>query len=352
MSADIEAAVALMRQTNALLESANGDDRAFRPHRTVDGWTFVSAADETIPACWGEGENVLAAEGEPTMIVGPDGVGKTSLGQQYALKRIHGGELLGLPVKPIANDGRLLYIAADRPQQAARSMRRMVKPEDEDMLRDRLIVHKGPLPFDVVKEPPWTLRRFVEDLGASDVVIDSLKDLASELTKDEVGSAVNRAFQECIAEGLELLALHHQRKQQQGQKPPRTLADVYGSRWLTAGMGSVVCLWGEAGDLVVNLRHLKQPGEEVGPFDVLHDHVHGRTTVVERLDLEQLLASSPRGLSVREAALNLMGDLVHEPNRNEIEKARRKLNALVARNRAERRDDDDGTARYYAKTAA
>jgi replicative DNA helicase len=226
----------------------------------------------------------------------------------------------------------------------------MVTADDEEPLRDRLIVHKGPPPFDVVKDPAWTLRGWVEDHGATELVVDSLKDLAPRLTEDEVGSAVNRAFQEMTAAGLKLVVLHHQRKQQPGAPPPKRLADVYGSRWLTAGMGSVVMLWGDAGDLVVDFRHLKQPIEEVGPFNIVHDHVHGRSTVEEHVDLEQLLANSLRGLSVREAALNLMAE-TREPTRNEIEKTRRKLEGLVARNRAERRDDPDGSARYYAKTA-
>lgn len=320
--------------------------------RTVDGWTFVNAASDEIPASWGERDAVLWAKGEPLMLVGPDGVGKTSVAQQLVRSRLGIGRraLFGLAVERIADDGRIAYLAMDRPPQAARSMRRMVTPEDETTLRERLIVHRGPLPFNVVKEPPWTLRQFVQDeLAATEVYVDSLKDLAPKLTDDEVGSAVNSAFQVCIAGGIEVFVLHHQRKAQQGAKQPKQLAEVYGSRWLTAGMGSVICLWGEPGDLVVDFRHLKQPAEEVGPFRVVHDHARGRSTVHEHADLEQLLAGSPAGLSVREAALNLM-EQVHEPSRNEIEKARRKLEGLVARNRAERRDDEDGTARYHAKT--
>jgi replicative DNA helicase len=321
-----------------------------RASRTVDGWTFVNGAAENLPAVWGEGDAILWAQGEPCMIVGPDGVGKTSLGQQAALARALIGQttLLGLPIAPAA--GKVLYLAADRPAQAARSMRRMITDDDEDLLRERLVVHRGPLPFDIVKEPVWTLRQFVEDHDASDLIVDSLKDLASELIKDEVGSAVNRAFQELAASSIELLALHHQRKQQQGAPPPKRIADVYGSRWLTAGMGSVVCLWGEPGDLVVSFRHLKQPIEEVGPFEVLHDHVRGRTAIHDHTDLEQLLTAAAAGLTCKDAARLVFSK--DEPKANDVEKARRRLEALVGRNLAERRDDPDGLARYFAKAAA
>lgn len=322
-------------------------DRA-REQRTLDGWAFVNTAADTVAAAWGERDAVLWAKGEPLMIVGPDGVGKTSIGQQLALARLTGGTLLGLPVT--AAERKVLYLAADRPSQAARSMRRMVGPADEEALRERLVVHRGPPPFDVIKDPVWTLADWVAELGASDLIVDSLKDLAPELSKDETGSALNRAFQEATAGGLEIVVLHHQRKQQPGASPPKRLADVYGSRWLTAGMGSVICLWGEPGDLVVSLTHLKQPVEEIGPFDVLHDHVHGRTTVHDHTDLKQLLAATLNGLTCKDAARLIFSK--DDPKANDIEKARRRLEALIGRGLAERRDDPDGLARYFTKAPA
>ncbi len=98
----------------------------------------------------------------------------------------------------------------------------------------------------------------------SDVYIDALKDVAVKLTDDEVGSRVNAEIQEVIANGIELVADHHQRKASADNKKPRTLADAYGSVWLTAGCGSVLLLWGEAGDPIVELSHLKQPAGESG----------------------------------------------------------------------------------------
>jgi len=81
----------------------------------------------------------------------------------------------------------------------------------------------------------------------TDIVSDSLKDVAVDLIKDNVGGRVSFQIGETIARGIEVCMLHHQREAQQGTAKPKALADVYGSRWLTAGMGSVLMLWGEPG---------------------------------------------------------------------------------------------------------
>jgi replicative DNA helicase len=251
-----------------------------------NGAEFLEGTPSTVPANWGnDGGEIAWASGEPVLFVGPDGVGKTSIGQQLVLGRVGvRGDLLGMPVKPA--EGRVLYIAADRPRQAGSSLRRMVEPEHYEVLRQRLIVWPGPLPFDVGLKPRL-LEEFARAFGdVSDIVIDSLKDVAVDLIKDETGSRVGTAFQTLIAAGYELCVLHHQRKEGQQTGKPKRLADVYGSRWLTAGMGSVLLLWGEPGDLVIELRHLKQPAEEVGPLSIRHDHDRGMTTLLEQADLE------------------------------------------------------------------
>jgi hypothetical protein len=315
--------------------------------RKLDGATFIFSSPLETPAIWGTpGGEVAWAPGEALMIVGPDGVGKSTVAQQLVLGRIGVlSELLGLSIAPA--EGGVLYLAMDRPAQVARSLHRMVDEERHaEILRDRLIVWKGPPPVNVLASPTALADWIEAEFGAvSDVVIDSLKDLAPKLSEDEVGSKVNLARQELLARGVDVLEIHHQRKEQRGQGKPRTLADVYGSRWLTAGAGSVVLLWGDPGDLVVELRHLKQPADEIGPLQIVHDHGIGSSRIHERADLETVLETSRGGLTVKDAARILFES--DEPRANEIEKARRKLDRLVQRNLAERRDDPDGLARYF-----
>jgi len=65
----------------------------------------------------------------------------------------------------------------------------MASEQERGLLDAVLLVWRGPLPFDLGAEP----ERFVPFLHALDVgtvIIDSLKDVALDLTKDETGSRV------------------------------------------------------------------------------------------------------------------------------------------------------------------
>ena len=298
-----------------------------------NGRDFVLTAPTTIPALWGRGTEVLWAAGEPVLICGPQGVGKGTIAQQLAFARIGvlTPELIGFPVAPSA--GRVLYVAADRPRQIARSMRRMVTEADGDALDERLIVWQGPPPFDLVRQPEMLAEWVAGFGGVTDLFVDSLKDIMGPLTSDEVGGAYNRAIGAVIAAGVEVVVNHHQRKATSENKKPATLSDVYGSVWITSGAGSVICLWGQAGDPLVELIHLKQPSEEVGPLDLLHDHDRGRTTRRERPDAWTVLqAATNGGISAKDAAASICP----APSKADIEKVRRRLERFVTEEKAVR----------------
>jgi replicative DNA helicase len=313
----------------------------------VDGATFILDTPEAPEPIWGGEDGVLWADGESLLINGPTGVGKTTIGQQLVRARLGLRDtVLGYPVQE--GKRRLLYIAADRPQQAARSMRRMTSEGDRCVLAERLEVWRGPLPFDLAKRPEL-LATMCEDLDCDTVVIDSLKDVAVKLSDDEVGAKINQARQLALVDGVQVIELHHQRKGQAGAKP-KTLDDVYGSTWITAGAGSVLLVWGEAGDAIVELSHLKQPADTVGPLTLLHDHEQGNTAVVDAVDLLDVVRTSS-GLTAEGAAVALYGK--SQPNRNEIERGRRQLERLVTKGLVTRQGGARGgrsgqnAARYY-----
>lgn len=181
------------------------------PKQLQDGATFVLNEPRIVPAVWGEPGAPLWAKGEPAMIAGAPGVGKSSLAEQCAL-RLAGvltGPLLGLPVERAG--GKVLYVAADRPRQIARSMARMVTEADRVALAD-LLVWRGALPFDLASEPDRMVPFLKAIGGISHVVIDSLSAVSLRLAEDEGGLSIRRALDQATAAGYELAVVHHDRK--------------------------------------------------------------------------------------------------------------------------------------------
>lgn len=299
--------------------------------RLRPGGAYILDVPEQPVAIWGQGGDVLWSAGEGLILAGPTGVGKTTLSGQLILARagVGSGVVLGYPVQP--GQKKVLYLASDRPQQIGRALRRLVSEADRQLLDDRLVIWPGPPPRDLAKMPDLLLA-MAHQADADTVALDSLKDVAVGLSADEVGSAVNTAMQLCIADGVELIGLHHQRKMQNGSKP-NTLDDVYGSVWLTSGAGSVVLLWGQAGDPIVELIHLKQPSEQVGPLRIEHDHHAGTSTVVGGFDPLRFLTLRPGGATALDVARAWFEK--DTPTDAERAKARRGCERLVREKLAE-----------------
>jgi replicative DNA helicase len=289
----------------------------------IPGGAFILDAPAEVQAIWGRGQEIAWSKGEPLLIVGGQGAGKSTIAQQLTLARLGlTGDVLGMPVAP--SERNVLYLACDRPAQIQRSLRRMIKAEWRDILDERLKVWKGPPAADCARHPR-TLLEMAQDADADTVIVDSLKDIALKISDDDVGAGLNKAHQYLVSSDIEYLGLHHQRKSREGKKPT-TLEDVYGSTWITAGAGSVVLLWGEPGDSFVELSHLKQPAEPLGPLTVYHDHTHGISTVHGALDLYEY-AKQANGITAADVARQLFE--TNKPIPNQIEKARYKLNKLV-----------------------
>lgn len=267
---DAQEGKAMVTEVNAIAKAkARGEGPG--SHYTPGG-EFIFGYPDTIPPLWGDGEDILWAEGEPLLIVGPPGVGKTTIAGQLLAGRLGFiDELLALPIA--TGNAKTLYLASDRPRQIARSLRRTFAEDDRPLIDERLVVWQGPPPEDLAVNTDLIVQ-MAGEAGADTVFLDSLKDMAVGLNDDATAAGLNRAIQKASRAGIEVVILHHQRKAQNGQKP-KTLADVYGSTWITAGVGSVVLLWGDAGDGVVELVHLKQPAATVGPLKVEHDHARG-----------------------------------------------------------------------------
>lgn len=319
------------------------------PDSTVDGASFILDQPEEVPAIWGSGRRVLWARGEALMIAGGQGLGKTTLAGQVVagLLGLGEGSVLGLPVADIGCV--ILYLAMDRPRQIARSLRRQFGPADRAVLKERLTVWEGPPPRDLAANPAL-LARMAAYYKAGVVIVDSLKDAAVRLSEDAVGAQWNRARQHLLAQGCQLLELHHSVKRGPAGGPIASVADVYGSTWLTSGCGSIVLLAGEPGDPIVSFRHVKQPAEEVGPWQLLHDQSAGHLSIDFHVDLVDLVkAGGAEGLTAKGAATAITGK--ESPSRAEVEKARRKLDKLAEAGVLVRIEGRPGGARGGSTTA-
>nr|WP_277989992.1 DnaB-like helicase N-terminal domain-containing protein [Streptomyces beijiangensis] len=317
----------LTASLNELAERARRSSGGRLHQYATDGWSFVNDAPTCTTPIWGTPGKAAWASGESLMLVGPPGVGKSTIAQQIVLARL--GLLSMVLDMPVQEGKKVLYIAADRPSQLARAFNRVVHKADRDILRQRLVFWSGPLPASLNAEPQL-LAELAAEHGADTVVIDSLKDVVGKLTDDEAGLAYNNARQQLLRGGAELLELHHQRKQ--GADVSRTqrpvLDQVYGSAWFTAGAGSVLFLSGAAGDPVVQLHQLKTVDDEIGPFPVLHDHERGLSQVDTSLNPLTLLRQAvPHGLTARQLAQRTTGE--DKPSPADIAKARRRLETLT-----------------------
>jgi replicative DNA helicase len=216
-----------------------------------------------------------------------------------------------------------LVLAADRPDQAQGSFQRMVSETDRVLLDARLRFWRGIPPVDMGRDPEGFCV-WVAEIGVGTVMVDSLKDVALDLVKDEVGSRVNRAMQLIVDGGIAFFGNHHQRKAASDNKKPKTLNDVYGSNWVTAGCGSVILLWGKPGDPIVELSHLKAPADQAGPFSVALDNVPCQMTRVAGMDVLDI-ARCRGGCTANDLARALFETT--SPTPNEVERARLKLDA-------------------------
>ncbi|MEU1303322.1 AAA family ATPase [Streptomyces shenzhenensis] len=319
------------------------------PKSFVPGGSFFLNVPSTPPAVWGTGGDVLWAEGEALVLAGPQGVGKTTIAHQLIRARLGlQDSVLGFPVEP---GKRCLILAMDRPAQTRRAGLRIFGRDDEAFLNDHLVVWEGPPPYDLAKRTD-ILAAMCKKAGADTVLVDSIKDGAIGISNDEVGAGYNRARQKALAEGVQVLENHHTKKAGTNGSEPNTLADVYGSTWITAGAGSVLMLWGEPGDPIVTLRHLKQPMDEVGPYQLLHDHPTGMTTIRHTVDLiDMARIGGVHGLTALAAAGAVFE--TKKPTHAQKEKVRRRLEKLVQSGQLSRIDPQapGDPARYFPRLA-
>ncbi|MER7799103.1 bifunctional DNA primase/polymerase [Streptomyces parvulus] len=321
----------------------------------VGGWDFLAPDEPDEPPLWGHADvAALWSSGESLFLVGPPGAGKSTLAHLVVFGRL--GLLPEVFGFPVADDGRkVLYLAMDRPKQIQRAMRRLVRPEHRTTLTERLVFHRGPLPVSLTSSDEH--RDYLRDLalreGAGVIVVDSIKDVLPDASDEKAAGRYNSARQSALAAGVEWVELHHNRKANGTNKAPNTLEDVYGSRWLTAGAGSVLSLWqDEPGSPVISLSHLRASGEKWRDTTLILDTEAGTLTTESQETLEDFARRNPKGFTVGQAT----AALYPKSSKGKTEGVRLKIKRLEARGVLELCPDADdenspfdpkGTLRRY-----
>jgi len=200
----------------------------------------------------------------------------------------------------------------------------------------QLIVWREPLPFKADADPE-RFATWIADIGHDPglVFFDSIKDMLSSITADAAGLGFNEAIQRILANGTDTIANHHLRKANADNPKPDKLDDVYGSKWITAGQGSVILLWGDTGALSVELSQLKPIRMKVGPLAVKYDHSTGSAEGGDAATILTALAvqCGDDGFNLDDAVLRLRGTLRTAAEWGKDSKAvRRFLTKLVASN--------------------
>lgn len=241
---------------------------------------------EASRAVVGSGQRILWADGESLLIVGDTGNGKSTLTQNIIRASI--GlipDVIGLQVRQFR---RVLYIAADRPSQIRYSFRRMVNEQTRQTWNDRVYVHHGPPDF-ALNEEPHKLLPFVRELSEKldrepfdCMVIDSLKDVVSEIDDNEAGIRINHALQTVCQQGIQLSANLHPRKIAlvKGVAPAPGLDDVNGNKNIIAGAGSVAFI-GSPQQGISPFYHLKSPSERIDGIGLRFDKPTGNISITE-----------------------------------------------------------------------
>ncbi len=287
------------------------------PKNRIAGKYEISPGDHIfniptqVESHWGTGYESLWAVGEPLMIYGPTGVGKTTLAGRLLLSLIgvDPPEVLGWPTTPLPDDQNILYIAADRPRQAMRSLRRMVNKQDAPTLHKRLrIEHQRQLW--AAAETPNMLYEAAQQTSATIIILDSGKDIAAGPLKEETAAkGLMDAIQVCISNEVDILLLHHPRKMNQDNANKKLdIDDVYGSAWLTAGSGSVLLVAGKPGEGVFQLHQLKAPSTFINSVDCYVDYYTGSLTKRTIRNLQAWIEESDRPISTRQATAFMTGE--------------------------------------------
>lgn len=221
---------------------------------------------------WGTEGVPFANTGEPLVISSADGLGKTTIAQDYVRARLglH-DDMWGAPVVPLPEDENVLYLAFDRYSQIRAAFRR------GPVVKHRVAFAKQPMyPLRSAKAGRWLLEK-VREVSAGLVVVDSLKDQVNPNDPTELGRFWDNLKPLGLA-GIEVVVLSHTNKTKVDPENPKEA--VSGHRLATSSAGSVFVIDGSTGKPPHTVYHAKALRGDTIPSALLSfNHETGRTSL-------------------------------------------------------------------------
>lgn len=205
------------------------------------------------------------------LFTGPSGVGKTQFSMQAALSFILGKKLLS---RDTHFGGRIGFLSMEMGPAEVKEFLRLqmaaLSEEEQEEVNKRFVIFPTGEPLFLDTEQGQTqLKVEIERHNLDGVLIDSLgKAVVTGLSDDDAMRNLMN-WLSIVRTHMEVFfwTIHHHRKASGDNKKPKTLADVFGSQFLTSLSSSVISLWPPDDSDVVEVNSLKiRLREQPKPF--------------------------------------------------------------------------------------
>lgn len=193
------------------------------------------------------------------LLSGPPNVGKSQLSLRFCEKMAKGESFLKWKIpKPV----KTLFVSMEMPHEELHyALTNIMTIEENELLRENmLLMPVGSSVHLNSKIAQHQLNKVIEEYQPDGIIFDSLgKGVADEITSDKTILEVFEYIDGTIRGEYGAFAwfIHHPRKGQVGNKKPNGLDDLYGSRFISAGVTTAVGLWPNKDHLDVDCLKLR-----------------------------------------------------------------------------------------------
>ena len=206
------------------------------------------------------------------LVTGPPEIGKTQLALQLAIHMVLGKSFLDWEiVKP----QKLVFLSLEMNHDSLLifldSMKKDLTTEELEILAKNFhIIPLGEALRLAETEDQNKLTELLSQVRPTGVIIDSLgqavvDDINSDVIINKVFNYVNSVIKNRF--GAFCMFIHHPRKSQIGNKKPKNLDDLYGSRYIGAHADAVLCMWPTGKDIELSFLKVRL-GKAIDSFAI------------------------------------------------------------------------------------